>query len=460
MKRLPTHLAGDSVSEPQRLERTDALASDILREANTAYQADLDEARAWNRLRPTLERRARRTNRLPLAALGIAAAAAIMLFLFPGTRERLAPRAPVSASVEIPASTALTASPSAASPEPTDVAPSPAPRALALGRTRLSDGSVVHLHPASNAAVSAEQPDHTTIDLTQGTVELEVAHQTPGRHLEVVSGVYRFVALGTAFRVQTVSGQVELEVSEGTVGVMAGDKTLARVEAGKSWRTSPAASTEHTKPITNVRAPSDPGKSPPAALALTREPDCASTAREGRTREAIACYERQAAGSGMSAELAVYEAARLRRDVLSDFSGALDSLRGYQARFPRGTLRGEVEVSILGLLEKLGKNEEALSESQRLLQMAWGQERASAIHLLRGNVYRQGLRDCARAEPEYASLAEEATASGDEAQFWRAHCLERMGRPEIAAGVYEVYLRRSHPHHAAEAQARVLALSR
>src|SRR6185436_13294194 len=119
--------------------------------------------------------------------------------------------------------------------EPTDVTPSTSPQPLAHGRTRLADGSIVRLSPASDASVSVRGSDRTTIDLARGTVELQVAHQVAGHLLEVVSGVYRFVALGTQFRVRTASDRVDLDVTEGTVGVMVGPNLLARIESGRSW---------------------------------------------------------------------------------------------------------------------------------------------------------------------------------------------------------------------------------
>ena len=448
--------SGEFSSEPQPLAATDRVASEVLREASAEYQAGLDEARAWNRLRQAPSTRWRH------AALGIAAAAAVILFVLLGLRSGRLSRAPEAAVAPAQAPTVQTVPSDDTKTAQVEeiVEATPAPRRLVRGRTRLSDGSVVHLHPASDAAVHAAKADRTTIDLTQGTVELQVAHQSAGRRLEVVSGVYSFVALGTAFRVSTASGQVDLEVSEGTVGVVAGGKTLAKVEAGKSWRGDRAAAPETAKGSSRASAPVNPRPPEPSAPALAAPPDCVVLAREGRTREAILCYEKQAEKSGMSGELAMYEIARLKRDVLSDFAGALDALRSYEARFPRGTLRGEVEVSILGLLQKLGRSDEALSESQRLLQTAWGQERAPAIRLLRGNIFRQSLHDCARAEPEYATLSDDPSASGDEAQFWRADCLERTGRRDLAARTYEAYLRRPHPRRGAEAKARLLALSR
>src|SRR5262249_40230203 len=116
-------------------------------------------------------------------------------------------------------------------------------------------------------------------------------------------------------------------------------------------------------------------------------PDCGALARAGNTQAALDCYGRQAEQKGLSGELALNEIARLKKDVLSDYAGALDALKTYDARFPNGSLRGEAQVSRVELLGRLGRNDEALAESARLLETPWGKERANDLYLLRGNLY-------------------------------------------------------------------------
>jgi tetratricopeptide (TPR) repeat protein len=188
-------------------------------------------------------------------------------------------------------------------------------------------------------------------------------------------------------------------------------------------------------------------------------PDCAALGRSGSTQAALDCYAKQSQKSGMAGELALYEIARLRKDVMSDYAGALEALKTYDARFPNGSLRGEVQVSRVELLGRLGRNDEALAESARLLETPWGKERAADLHLLRGNLYRQSLHDFARAEAEYARISDERGPAGDEAQFQRAACLERLGQASAARNVYESYLKRPQPRHAAEVKARLQALT-
>jgi hypothetical protein len=433
--------------DPQRLTSGTSAVSELLREAERAYGVGLDEPRAWRRLESTWEKRTARPRVLSFAVYGLAAAFACWLVVRQ-VRHGSLPNGGEATARLVPSATAepspsVLPEPQAREEEPTDVTPSPSPRSLAEGRTRLTDGSIVRVSRASHAQVSAPSTERTRIDLAQGTVDLEVAHQEAGHSLEVAGGAYRFVALGTRFRVTVQSDRVALEVSEGLVGVVSGNKMLDRIGPSGSW-TGPSA----TRPFV----------APPAAP--TGGVDCSELARAGRTEDALACFERLAAGDGTSAELALYEIARLRKDVLSDFAGALDALRRYQTKFPRGSLRGEVEVSIPALLEKLGKSREALSESEHLLSTAWGKERRNDIHLLRGNIYRQSLKDCARAIAEYEQVPDDAASSADDAQYWRAVCLEQVGQPAAAARAFESYLGRAHPRHAVDAKQRARALEK
>jgi hypothetical protein len=347
----------------------------MLREADRDYSAGLDEARAWKRLESKWEGRARRPPFGWFVVYGLAAGFACWLVVRHVRHGAELDDRDATAHV-VP--TATTPPPPSNENEPRDeppieVAPSPVPRSLAAGRTRLTDGSVVKVARASKAEVSAPSSERTTIDLAEGSVDLEVAHQNPGHSLEVAGGAYRFVALGTKFRVTVLSDRVVLEVTEGLVGVMAGNKVLARVPPSGSWTSPPE--------------PPRPAAPLPRPATTSTKIDCSTLARAGTTREAIRCYEDRARGDE-NAELSLYEAARLRKDVLSDYAGALEALERCKARFPHGTLTCEVDMSILELLERTGRKEEALAESDRLLSTACGKERQTEIRRIRDKLQR------------------------------------------------------------------------
>jgi tetratricopeptide (TPR) repeat protein len=179
----------------------------------------------------------------------------------------------------------------------------------------------------------------------------------------------------------------------------------------------------------------------------------------------VDCYLAEARGTDLRAEIALYEVARLRRDALSDPAGALGALREHRRRFPAGALSTEIELSIAELLPRLRRYREALDQTSALLGAHPRGERAGELYLLRGHVLREGFGDWAGAEQAYAAAAAAAAPGGgaraaDPASFWRAVCLEKMGRREEASQAYRRYLARARGAHAGEATRRLEALDR
>jgi hypothetical protein len=182
-------------------------------------------------------------------------------------------------------------------------------------------------------------------------------------------------------------------------------------------------------------------------------PDCLGLARQGQTRSAEGCFLERARGSGLAAEMALYEVARLRRDVLADADGALRALAEYRSRFPAGSLRREADMSQLELLLQLGRSEDVLKQSDELLSSSSSGERASELRLLRGHVLRKQSRFTAAAR-EY-ELAEGAGVRAAEATYFRAICLEASGRASEAATAFAKYLEQPQRPYAEDARRRL-----
>ncbi|MEP6652654.1 MAG: FecR domain-containing protein [Myxococcales bacterium] len=200
----------------------------------------------------------------------------------------------------------------------------------------------------------------------------------------------------------------------------------------------------------------------PAGARMAPPSDCGMHA-ETDARRGLECYLLEARGDGLAAEIGLYEAARLRRDALNDPAGALESLTEHRRRFPSGNLKFEVDLSIAELLPDLGRYREALIDIESLLKSSSNVERRGELLLLRGHVLREGFHDWAGAERAYAGAVESADTKGraaDAAAFWRAVCLEAMGRRDEAKRAYTSYLARSRPLQAAEAARRLKALLR
>ncbi|HYP89346.1 MAG TPA: hypothetical protein VEQ59_14365 [Polyangiaceae bacterium] len=204
-------------------------------------------------------------------------------------------------------------------------------------------------------------------------------------------------------------------------------------------------------PLLEPRAGGEPA---PRDDELAKTPDCLSLARQGQTRQAEACFLERAQGSGLGAEMALYEVARLRRDVLADADGALRALAEYRKRFPSGSLRREADMSQLELLIQLGRSDDALNQSQELLSSSASGERAAELHLLRGHILRKAQSRFAAAAHEY-ELAEGAGARGGDASYFRALCLEALGRGPEAASLLTQYLEQPQRPYAEDARRRL-----
>jgi hypothetical protein len=380
------------------------------------------------------------------------------------------------------------------------------PVSLPTGPVTLVDQATAVLSADAVASARAQSGD-TEIVLSKGGIELHVLPRTPGHAFAVNAGLYRFTVVGTAFTVSQTRSRLELAVSEGTVAVWRGTKRLAMVGAGAQWSAdmSPAASARPQAPRAQAEPssavalaeplpretpglapppaptpaaavagapslPSSPTTTPPPAAppatsvvpdqgtasapaALRR--DCGQLAASKRAQEALTCYQEQAAQSGLAGETALYELARLWRDSFGQLDRALAVFQAQRARFPSGVLRTEADLSIIELLPRLDRHADALAESAHFLTAHPKAERRGELHLLRGNIFREVLRDLDHAEREYARGAEAGGRVGDDSRFMHAVCLEALGRVDEARRAYEAYLLRTGATHAQEAKTRL-----
>jgi hypothetical protein len=217
-------------------------------------------------------------------------------------------------------------------------------------------------------------------------------------------------------------------------------------------------------PVEPSQAPHT-GASPPApAPAEPTEPTeptearCRELAQKTSPQRGADCFRSLSRGSGVEAEVALYEAARLSADKLSDHARALELSEEYERRFPSGALRGEIAWLRVRSLRAAGRLDEAFSASERLLDTKAGRALSRDIHWLRGVAYQDERNDCERAASEFVSLIGEPGARGDDAELRRAHCLEQLGRNADARRAYEQYLKRASPLRVSEARARLEAL--
>jgi hypothetical protein len=113
---------------------------------------------------------------------------------------------------------------------------------------------------------------------------------------------------------------------------------------------------------------------------------CAQLARGGASEPALACYAKLASGTGMSAELALFEQARLEGKALRRPERALLTLDDYRRRFPNGSLRAEVMLAQIDWLLAAGNSTRALEVVDEALASGLLRERSAELTRLRSRL--------------------------------------------------------------------------
>jgi hypothetical protein len=116
---------------------------------------------------------------------------------------------------------------------------------------------------------------------------------------------------------------------------------------------------------------------------------CAQLASGGAAERALDCYEKLASGSGMTAELALFEQARLEGKVLHRPARALSKLSSYRQRFPNGSLRAEVMLAQIDWLVATGDTARALELVEEALASGLLHERGAELERLRARLKAQ-----------------------------------------------------------------------
>jgi TolA-binding protein len=166
---------------------------------------------------------------------------------------------------------------------------------------------------------------------------------------------------------------------------------------------------------------------------------------DGAARELAKAADRDP----LHGDLALYSLGRLQHRRLHDPSSALATFRRYRARYPLGALLPEVDFEVLQLDLETHDRSGALAETARFLASHPGSERTSQVHLLRGNLLRDGGH-CPEALSEYAAVREEPL-TGD-ALYSTAYCERKLGDRAAAAKTLTEYVRRfPHGEHASDA---------
>jgi hypothetical protein len=188
------------------------------------------------------------------------------------------------------------------------------------------------------------------------------------------------------------------------------------------------------------------GSAPPAA-----QPPKAEAARSAvpRTRAAAhapsgdapaATPEAAAPPSSLGLETSLLGEALTRLRQRRDARGALETLDGYDARFPRGALRREADGARVDALLLLGRDDEALSVLRRLTLEPRGRDQE--LRVIRAELL--AATSCHEAVSDFERVLAEAAppALAERALHGHAECLAQLGDAAGATRDLREYLRR------------------
>lgn len=155
----------------------------------------------------------------------------------------------------------------------------------------------------------------------------------------------------------------------------------------KQRAAAPALSSSPARRAPEVDSPA----TEPTLAAAVVEPGggakaCAELARGGTVERAIDCYERLSRGNGVTAELALFEQARLAGKALRQPARALALLEQYRQRFPSGSLRGEAMLARIEWALALGDKSRARAQVEEALKSGLLRERSAELERLRASL--------------------------------------------------------------------------
>lgn len=356
-----------------------------------------------------------------------------------------------------------------AAPAGTVVETQPGERLVRL----LPRGARAELAPRTSMAVDVEgRPE-----LRRGEVRFAVAGRDgkpEGRdeRFSVRVASYRVVVAGARFVVKAQAQAITVAVEDGVAEIWSGSHVV-RIGSGETWTSDAPEATRGTSRATvHVASGAPRGTRAPAlapAAAATSEEELRdredlAAARAARAasdpRRALVLYEQLATHSGPTAENAMYEIGGIYHDQLKQPAKAIAAWDRYRARFPRGLLRAEADLSVIDALAETSGSSDAgtrtLNEALAFLKRYPHSERRGEVARVAGDIYR-GRKDCSAALDFYRAAlnAKIASVDADDATFGQAACLYEL-RDEGAASSLRAYLSQNPRGRHARDAARLL----
>ncbi len=289
------------------------------------------------------------------------------------------------------------------------------------GRLIAARLSRLEIGPPAGPGASERQ-----ITLSAGWVRAEIAHQSPGSRLMLLTPHLQVSVIGTRFEVWTDERSSTVKVDEGKVRVESPEGRWVDLLAGES------ISSGDPRFLASPLAPLDDGR------------ERVSLCRDKPVDERRDCYARAAEGNTLAAENAIFAWGLLERSA-KNRREAVALFRQYEARFPGGVLAAEVKLALLSTLIEQHRFTEALTEAEEFGRRFPREPRAAEIALMRGRLL------CVRLRQYEAALEAFAWAERDgksvlraEALFATGECQASLGRNDEARSSF-ARLAREHP---------------
>ena len=194
-----------------------------------------------------------------------------------------------------------------------------------------------------------------------------------------------------------------------------------------------------SRPAGGPGIPPPPSPPPSAEGEQARYQAAQALAAEGRYGEAADALGRLAAGGGSRAELALYDRGKLLLRHLRDPGQAAEVFADHRRRFPHGSLRPDVDLSLVEALLAGGQLDRAGQQIEHFLAAHPDSERRDEVRLMRAHVARE-RGDWRRARDDYDGLTAAGGSTAEEALYFTAYCRRRLGDTAGARQTLERYL--------------------
>ena len=147
---------------------------------------------------------------------------------------------------------------------------------------------------------------------------------------------------------------------------------------------------------------------------------------------------------GSLKESALYELISIQNTRLHDYESAIRNMKRYLDTYPSGIWSEEVHFSLAELFYLRKEYQAAAEVYDSVLRKFHQSSRTKYALYSLARIHSRDLQDCAKSLPLFSRIQSDFPESdfAEDALFWKADCLYRMGRITQAIAEYATYLKR------------------